>query len=102
MSWKLVSLGSLVAVLAMSGCGTAQSVKDPVVEAGHSRCNAKAADFAIGQKASSELLEQARIKAGAQEARILLPSDIMTLEYRSDRLNLNADENAIITRVNCG
>ena len=102
MSWKLVSMGSLAAVLALSGCGTAQSVKDPVVEAGHTRCDAKAADFAIGQKASSELLEQARKKAGAQEARILLPSDIMTLEYRSDRLNLNADNNAIIMRVNCG
>ena len=102
MSWKLVSLGSLVAFLALSGCGTTQSVKEPVVEAGHTRCDAKAADFVIGQKASSQLLEQARIKAGAQEARILLPSDIMTLEYRSDRLNLNAENNAIITRVNCG
>jgi hypothetical protein len=56
----------------------------------------------IGQKASAQLLEQARVKAGAQNARLLSPHDIMTLEYRSDRLNLNTDDNAVITRVNCG
>ncbi|WP_138738242.1 I78 family peptidase inhibitor [Pseudomonas sp. FSL W7-0098] len=102
MSWKLVSLGSLLAVLALSGCSTASSVKEPVAEAGHSRCDAKSAAFAVGQKASAQLLEQARIKAGAQNARILMPHDVMTLEYRSDRLNLNADDASIITRVNCG
>ena len=102
MSWKLVSLGSLLAVVALSGCSTSGSVKEPVAEAGHSRCDARSAEFAIGQKASSELLEQARVKAGAQNARILLPHDVMTLEYRSDRLNLNADDRGVITRVNCG
>jgi hypothetical protein len=59
-------------------------------------------EFAIGQKASAELLEQARVKSGAQNARVLKPSDMVTLEYRSDRLNLNADDRSIITRVNCG
>ncbi|MFH6566454.1 MULTISPECIES: I78 family peptidase inhibitor [Pseudomonas] len=102
MSWKLVSLGSLLAVVALSGCSTQNSVKEPVADAGHSRCDAKSAEFVIGKKASSELLEQARVKAGAQNARILSPHDVMTLEYRSDRLNLNADDDAIITRVNCG
>ncbi|MES2869557.1 MAG: I78 family peptidase inhibitor [Pseudomonadota bacterium] len=102
MSWKLVSLGSLLAVVALAGCSTKNAATEPAVEAGHSRCDAKSAEFAIGKKASSELLEQARIKSGAQTARILLPHDVMTLEYRSDRLNLNADSSAIITRVNCG
>ena len=102
MSWKLVSLGSSLAVVALSGCTTSTSDKEPAVEAGHSRCDAKAASFVIGQKASAQLLEQARVKAGAQNARLLSPHDVMTLEYRSDRLNLNTDDNAVITRVNCG
>ena len=102
MSWKLVTLGSLLAVVALSGCSTPGTAKEPVAEANSGRCDAMAAAFVIGQKASPGLLEQARVKAGAQNARILLPHDIMTLEYRSDRLNLNADDNAIITRVNCG
>ncbi len=53
-------------------------------------------------KASPELLDQARAKAGAQNARFLKPSDMITLEYRSDRLNLNTDNNLVVTRVNCG
>jgi len=48
------------------------------------------------------LLEQARVKAGAQTARVLSPNDMVTLEYRSDRLNLNTDQAATINRVNCG
>ena len=102
MSWKLVSLGSLLAVVALSGCSTSGSCSEPAAEAGHSRCNANAAAFVIGKKASAELLEQARVKAGAQNARVLMPHDVMTLEYRSDRLNLNTDDQAVITRVNCG
>lgn len=102
MSWKLMSLGSLLAVLTLSGCSTSDSVNKPIVDGGHSRCDAQSAAFVIGKKASPELLEQARVKAGAQNARILLPHDVMTLEYRADRLNLNADDNGVVTRVNCG
>lgn len=102
MTWKLVSLGSLLVVVALAGCSTKNTVAESAVGAGHDRCDAQSAAFAIGKKASSELLEQARTKSGAQTARILLPNDVMTLEYRSDRLNLNADGSAIITRVNCG
>ena len=33
---------------------------------------------------------------------ILKPDDRVTLEYRSDRVNLNTDANLMITRINCG
>ncbi|AVU77683.1 I78 family peptidase inhibitor [Pseudomonas rhizophila] len=104
MPWKLASLGTLLAVALLSGCSsTSESTPDPVAtETGYSRCEATAAEFAIGKKASPQLLEQARTRAGAQYARILKPNDMMTLEYRSDRLNLNTDANLIINRVNCG
>jgi len=103
MPWKLASLGSVMAALILAGCSnTSESPEVPAAEAGHGRCNAAAAEFAVGKKASAELLEQARIKAGAQNARVLKPSDMVTLEYRSDRLNLNADDSSTVTRVNCG
>jgi hypothetical protein len=105
MPWKLASLGTLLAVAMLSGCstGTTESA-DPVTttDTGHSRCEAKAAEFAIGKQASPELLEQARTRAGAQNARFLQPSDMVTLEYRSDRLNLNTDASRVVIRVNCG
>ncbi|NUT81791.1 MULTISPECIES: I78 family peptidase inhibitor [Pseudomonas] len=104
MPWKLASLSTLLAAVFLSGCSsTSESTPDPVAtESGYSRCEAKAAEFAIGKKASPQLLEQARTRAGAQNARILKPNDMVTLEYRSDRLNLNTDANLVINRVNCG
>ncbi|PPA04208.1 hypothetical protein C4E44_10255 [Pseudomonas sp. MWU12-2312b] len=106
MPWKLASLGTLLAVAMLAGCSTAatESATDPVTttDTGHSRCEAKAAEFTLGKTASPELLEQARKRAGAQNARFLSPNDMVTLEYRSDRLNLNTDANKVVTRVNCG
>ncbi|MFJ4249771.1 I78 family peptidase inhibitor [Pseudomonas sp. NPDC089741] len=105
MPLKFATLGALLAAAMLAGCSTnsSESAKDAVAtESGHSRCEATAAEFAIGKKASPELLEQARAKAGAQNARFLKPTDMITLEYRSDRLNLNTDTNLVITRVNCG
>jgi len=103
MPWKLASLSTLLAAVVLSGCSsTSESTPDPVAETGHSRCEAKAAEFAIGKQASPQLLEQARTRAGAQNARILKPNDMVTLEYRSDRLNLNTDANLVVNRVNCG
>jgi len=106
MPWKLASLGTLLAASLLAGCSSTstESATDPVTttDTGHSRCEAKAAEFTIGKKASLALLEQARVRAGAQNARILKPDDMVTLEYRSDRLNLNTDANLVVTRINCG
>ncbi|BAQ73759.1 hypothetical protein DNK59_10385 [Pseudomonas sp. TKO26] len=103
MPWKLASFGTLLAAVVLSGCSTAGSTKEPVAsESGHTRCEASAAEFAIGKKASPELLEQARSRSGAQYARFLKPNDMITLEYRSDRLNLNTDASLVVNRVNCG
>ncbi|WP_347905296.1 I78 family peptidase inhibitor [Pseudomonas purpurea] len=104
MPWKLASLGTLLAAVMLTGCSsTTESAKDTgVTETGHSRCEAKAAEFTIGKKASPELLEQARTRSGAQSARFLQPDDMVTLEYRSDRLNLNTDTHLVVVRVNCG
>ncbi|MBZ9780855.1 hypothetical protein K9857_04715 [Pseudomonas sp. REP124] len=106
MPWKFASLGALLAVAMLSGCstGTSESTTNPetTTDSGHSRCEAKAAEFAVGKQASPELLEQARTRSGAQMARFLQPNDMITLEYRSDRLNLNTDASRVVIRVNCG
>lgn len=103
MPWKFASLGFVIATVVLAGCSSkSESPQAPVAETGHSRCNAAAAEFVVGKKASAELVEQARVKAGAQDVRLLKPNDMVTLEYRSDRLNLNADDSSTITRVNCG
>lgn len=98
--------GLAIAALALaSGCSTSTpqapaSPAAPAVEAG--RCSSEAAQFAVGQQASQALLEQAKVRSGSLMARILGPHDPVTMDYRSERLNLNADDSGKIVRANCG
>jgi len=107
MLFKRVSLVAVMAAAMFSaGCSTSGSDK-PAADAGtppslDGRCSADAAQFALGKQASADLLEQARGRAGALVARILGPHDMVTLEYRSERLNLNTDEAGKVNRVSCG
>lgn len=100
------SLAGMLAAVVLAGCSaTGSSTKAPEVSApvnSDGRCQVSAAEFAVGKQASAQLLEQARKASGSQLARVLSPHDIMTLEYRSERLNLNTDERGVVIRVNCG
>ncbi|GLH31750.1 I78 family peptidase inhibitor [Pseudomonas putida] len=100
------SLATLLVAAVLAGCSTGGSSgggSAPAAAAGNDgRCEASGADFAIGKQGSADLLEQARKASGSQIARILKPHDMVTLEYRSERLNLNVDEQGKVTRVNCG
>ncbi|MDH0300821.1 MULTISPECIES: I78 family peptidase inhibitor [unclassified Pseudomonas] len=100
------SLATLLVASVLTGCSTGGSSgggSAPAAPAGNDgRCEASGADFTIGKPASPELLEQARKASGSQMARILKPHDVITLEYRSERLNLNVDDKGVVTRVNCG
>ncbi|MCO7515001.1 I78 family peptidase inhibitor [Pseudomonas guariconensis] len=100
-------LATLLAAAVLAGCSTGGSSgaggSAPAPSAGNDgRCEASGADFAIGKQGTAELLEQARKASGSQLARILKPHDVITLEYRSERLNLNVDDRGVVTRVNCG
>ncbi|QCI13253.1 hypothetical protein E6B08_18595 [Pseudomonas putida] len=99
------SLATLLLATALAGCssGGSSGTTAPTAPVGNDgRCQASGADFAIGKPGTAELLEQARKASGSQMARILKPHDVVTLEYRSERLNLGVDEQGVVTRVNCG
>jgi hypothetical protein len=65
-------------------------------------CDATKARFAIGSRASDELLERARVSAQAAVARFLRPNQPITMEYLASRLNLNLTERGIVSAANCG
>ncbi|MBF8746960.1 hypothetical protein E2H86_18990 [Pseudomonas putida] len=99
------SLATLLVATVLAGCSTGGSSggTGPTPPTGNDgRCSASGADFAIGKPGTADLLEQARKASGSQVARILKPRDVVTLEYRSERLNLSVDEQGVVTRVNCG
>ena len=108
MSWKLAPTALLMATALMAGCSSTSessgsaSQGSTAAQPGLSRCDASAAQFAVGKPVSPALLDQAKAKSGAQMARALGPNDMVTLEYRSERLNLNTDQAGTVTRANCG
>lgn len=69
---------------------------------GEGICNAQRVQSIIGQRLSAGIMRQAAYASGAKVVRGLRPSDVVTQEYSSQRLNLHVDENMIITRANCG
>lgn len=66
------------------------------------RCDAGAAQSFVGKNADAPVVEQARIAAGADVARVLKPGQVVTMEYRDGRLNINVDARNTITGVRCG
>jgi predicted small secreted protein len=109
MPWKFATLGLVVVTSLLAGCSTpsgsgtdSKASAATTTTAGDGRCNAEGGQFAVGQQASMDLLNQVRTRTGALDARILGPNDMVTLEYRSERVNVNADASGKVIRVNCG
>lgn len=95
----------LGATLLATGCSnTAEKTTASTAPSGPipDSCTSSAVEHLKGQSATPELLEQARQQAGASTARILTPNSVVTLEYNGQRLNLNVDDQRVITRVSCG
>jgi hypothetical protein len=65
-------------------------------------CVSSQARFAIGEPASAELLERARVAAEAATARFLQANQAITLEYVGSRLNLELDTTQVVRAVRCG
>jgi len=65
-------------------------------------CNAELVQKLVGELYTPELGEQARVTAGARVERALRPGQIVTMEFRSDRLSFTLDEKGRISQVNCG
>ena len=66
------------------------------------QCNADKAQFAMGQPYSDALAEQARVASGSGVVRRLKPGQIVTMEFRADRLSLETDETGKVIAVRCG
>ncbi|MGH8382568.1 I78 family peptidase inhibitor [Pseudomonas sp.] len=100
------SLMSLLAVTVLAGCSSTGGSSSKAPEAGAAnndgRCQASGAEFAVGKQATPVLIEQARKASGSQLAHALGPHDAMTMDYRSERLNLHTDAQGVVVRVNCG
>lgn len=100
-------IGRACLLLMLAGCAPAappadgnQTPQEQVPEGGS--CDAAKAQSFVGEPESAEIAEQARQKSGARAVRWLRPGQIVTMEYRDDRLNLELDAEGKIIAIRCG
>lgn len=65
-------------------------------------CNAQAASWAIGRAPTQDVVDRATRDSGAKVSRVLRPGQVVTMEYRADRLNIDVNEREAITGLRCG
>ncbi|MFR0693088.1 I78 family peptidase inhibitor [Enterobacterales bacterium AE_CKDN230030158-1A_HGKHYDSX7] len=103
-----VTLLSLLAVAALAGCSSKDSAPDAAQPAADNppaltgTCNAKAVQSIVGKVVTPTLTEEARRDAGASVARVLTPHQPVTMEYNSQRLNIDVDDSQVVKQVSCG
>lgn len=66
------------------------------------RCNAAPAQGQVGRKATRDVLEQARVQAGARILRVVGPDEMVTQEYNASRLTVLLDDKGLVAEVRCG
>ncbi len=65
-------------------------------------CFAEDAAGAVGQRATTGVIERATLESGARTARIIRPGQAYTQEFNPDRLNIEVDAANRIVRLSCG
>jgi hypothetical protein len=89
------------------GCAAAPAAPEgaesyPVQGSTGQLCNAAKAQPLVGRARSAKLGSEALRLSGAGTLRWLRPGDIVTMEYREDRLNIEIDAKGRVKAVRCG
>jgi hypothetical protein len=69
----------------------------PVVPAPVDSCGAGARDYLIGQP-----IDEIHLASLGEYVRVIRPGDMVTMDFRADRLNIELDEEDVILRLRCG
>ena len=84
-------------LIGVSGCATTSAP-----ESSARSCDASRTQSLVGQSATGEVAAQAQRLSGAGMVRWLQPGQIITMEFRADRLNLVLDAQNRIESIRCG
>lgn len=96
---KIISV--LVAAMTVTAC--ARSAKPPAASSPDmlTACNGAAVQHLVGRERTRQTEAEAMRRSGASELRWLAPGEPASMDYRTDRLNLETDGNRIV-RIYCG
>ena len=94
----------MTAALLAAGCATTEGDEEQVPEHGATtgRCDAAKAQALVGRPATGELGTEALRLSGAGTLRWLRPGQVVTMEYRADRLNIELDAKNSVVAIRCG
>ena len=81
--------------LLLSACAT-------VGEYGAGRCDAKRVQAFVGALGTKDLGTAALNRSGAKTMRWIGPAAMVTMDYRSDRLNIRVDPRNFVKALDCG
>ena len=94
---------ALAAAALLTGCKTMQGeANTSTSEDQRFACDATRVQAMIGQAASQALGAEAVRTSGARTMRWIRPGDMVTQDYRTDRLNVHLDEGNRVVRLVCG
>ena len=96
----LFAAATLALATSLSACAPMPPVATVPPPAG--QCNAELARWAIGQAASSDVVERIRIDTRSSVARVIRPGQAVTMDYSAARVNVHVNERNAITGVTCG
>lgn len=65
-------------------------------------CDAAPAQRYVGQKADSTVVQAALTATKAKQVRVIKPDMMVTMDFRSDRLNVRVDDDGKIIAITCG
>ena len=97
----IAGLAAITLAFSLSACMTTPPPDGPPPPMAGA-CNAEAAQAAIGKAATPDVVEQARVDAGADVARVLVPGQVVTMEFLAGRLNVNVNERNAVVGLTCG
>lgn len=94
------ALAAIVAV-PLAACAQMPPVDEtPVMGAG--QCDASKLGDLIGKTATSAVVADAQQRSMSRTARVIKPGMAVTMDYRTDRLNIDVTDRNVVTATRCG
>ena len=95
----MTRLALLLLTLPLAACATMSQETEGRLGV---QCNADRAQSLVGREATPENVEHARKRSGSRTVRVIKPGMPVTMDFRSDRLNLELDNLNTIKAARCG
>ena len=92
----------LTPLLLLSACAATPAAPAQPPGASRGECNAANAQFAVGRAYDVTLHSEAQKRSGAMTVRVYRTGDAVTMDYSTQRLNLELDATGKVVKASCG